>query len=59
MCVYVLKKKKKKKKIILNKVHLKLTGTMEVTRAAASFSVNSTVKLAVEIQRHAVITNFF
>lgn len=60
VCVYIYKKEKYlKKKIILNKVHLELTGTVEVTGAAASFPISGTDKLAVQIQKHTVITIFF
>lgn len=58
VCIYIYFLKVKNK-IIRNKVNLELTGTMEMAGAAATFPVNSTVNLAVEIQRHAVITNFF
>lgn len=60
MYVYIYTKEKHTyKKIILNKVHLKLTGTMETTGTAASFPVSVTDELAVHVQKHTVIKNSF
>lgn len=57
--VYVYIKEKYIKKIILYKMHLELTGTLEGIGAAASFPISGTDKLAVQTQKHAVITSFF
>lgn len=60
MCVYIsIREKYIKKKIILSKVLLELTGTVEVAAAAASFPDGGTDKLAVQIQKHTVITRAF
>lgn len=60
VCIYIsIKQKYIKKKIILDKMLLELTGTVEVTGAAASFPDSGTDKLAVQIQKHTVITKVF
>lgn len=53
-----IEEKSIEKKIILNKVHLKQTGSY-VTGAAEYFPVRGRDKFSVQIQNHTVITNIY